>query len=294
MAIPSSNGRGRPRRSSTEAKRRLAQLEREQFEDALFRQIQRAGLELPERQARLVPDRALRFDFAWPARLLACEVDGGLHSGGRHVRGAGAERDAEKYSLAAIEGYRVLRVSTAMVTDGRALGFVRRALAWRGVTNGEGLVATVEEQGPAPAWFEVVGRNGVRLRTNFYEDSPDGARFVAVLVDGEQVEWQAVESWADDPELTAAGLAALWRAAARGATGWSDDYGMELVFATATGALRADPDGAHVRVVEHDGTTADGGSTYWTSEEIAEDPVLCMGAILAAAGGGRAGRAVGS
>ena len=148
--------------------------------------------------------------------------------------------------------------------------------------------------GLEPAWFEVVGCNGARLRTNAYDDVPDGARFVAVLVAGEQVEWQAVESWADDPERSAAGLAALWRAAARGETDWSDDYGTELVFATATGALRAAPDGGHVRVVERDGTTADGGSAYWTSEEIAEDPVLCMGAILAAAGGGRAGRAVGS
>ena len=157
-----------------------------------------------------------------------------------------------------------------------------------------GVVTAIEEGGLEPAWFEVVGCNGARLRTNAYDDFPDGARFVALLAAGEQVEWQAVESWADDPERSAAGLAALWRAAARGETDWSDDYGTELVFVTATGALRAAPDGGDVRVVERDGTTADGGSAYWTPEEIAEDPVLCMGAVVAAAGGGRVGGTVGS
>ena len=71
-------------------------------------------------------------------------------------------------------------------------------------------------------------------------------------------------------------------------------YAGRPVFVTATGALRAAPDGEHVRAVERDGTTADGGSAYWTSEEIAEDPVLCMGAVVAAAGGGRVGGTVGS
>ncbi len=75
----------------------------------------------------------MRPGSACPLRTFAAGspayVDGGLHSGGRHVRGAGAERDAEKHSLAAIEGCRVLRVSTAMVRDGRALEYVRRALS---------------------------------------------------------------------------------------------------------------------------------------------------------------------
>ncbi len=90
------------------------------------------GLAEPERQAKLVPGRRFAFDLAWRDRLLACEVDGGLHSAGRHVRGVGAERDAEKYSLAAVHGYRVLRVSTAMVADGRAVELVRAALEWSG------------------------------------------------------------------------------------------------------------------------------------------------------------------
>ncbi len=136
MATPNSKSVVPRQSTPPDAKRRLARLEREQFEDALFHQIERAGLRVPERQVRLVPGRESRFDFAWPGQLLACEVDGGLHSGGRHVRGAGAERDAEKYSLAAVEGYRVLRVSTTTVADGRALEYARRALSWRDGASG--------------------------------------------------------------------------------------------------------------------------------------------------------------
>ncbi|MDA8289197.1 MAG: DUF559 domain-containing protein [Actinomycetota bacterium] len=120
----------RSARPPTAAQREARRLERERFEAALAAQIEQLGLPMPVRQARLVPGREFAFDFAWPDQRLACEVDGGLHSGGRHVRGAGAERDAEKYSLAAAEGYRVVRVSTGMVKDGRAVELVARALAW--------------------------------------------------------------------------------------------------------------------------------------------------------------------
>lgn len=56
------------------------------------------------------------------------EVDGGAFVAGRHSRGTGVERDAEKQSAAAILGYRVLRVTPAQVNDGRALSWIRQAL----------------------------------------------------------------------------------------------------------------------------------------------------------------------
>lgn len=77
-------------------------------------------------------DRDFRFDLAWPDRRLAVEVDGGTYSGGRHTRGAGYERDAEKGNEAAIKGWRVLHVTAAMVEDGRALDYVERLLGVRG------------------------------------------------------------------------------------------------------------------------------------------------------------------
>src|SRR5579871_3812123 len=93
---------------------------------ALFRSL---GLPVPAPEYRFAPPRRWRFDFAWPAHRLALEVEGGVWSGGRHVRGKGYERDCEKYSEAALRGWRVLRVTSGMVKDGRALALLSRAFA---------------------------------------------------------------------------------------------------------------------------------------------------------------------
>ena len=73
-------------------------------------------------------DRRWRFDFAWPIRKLAVEVEGGTWSGGRHTTGAGFEADCEKYNEATLLGWRVLRVTPHMIEDGRALVLIERAL----------------------------------------------------------------------------------------------------------------------------------------------------------------------
>ena len=102
-------------------------------EDALAWQVRVAGLPTPVREHRFDTIRRWRFDLAWIAPRLAVEVEGGIWTGGRHVRGAGYERDLEKYNAAAIAGWLVLRVTTAMVDDGRALAHVADALAARGI-----------------------------------------------------------------------------------------------------------------------------------------------------------------
>jgi very-short-patch-repair endonuclease len=86
------------------------------------------GLPAPQTELRFAPPRRWRFDLAWPDRKLACEVDGAIWTQGRHTRGAGVERDMEKYNAAALDGWRVLRVSTGMVRDGRALKVLEAAL----------------------------------------------------------------------------------------------------------------------------------------------------------------------
>ena len=52
-----------------------------------------------------------RFDFAWPAVQVAVEVEGGVWSGGRHVRPAGFLEDVRKYNIAAMMGWTVLRAT---------------------------------------------------------------------------------------------------------------------------------------------------------------------------------------
>lgn len=85
----------------------------------------------PLREYRFAPPRNWRFDFAWPEQMLAVEVEGGTWNGGRHTRGDGFERDCTKYNEAALAGWRLLRFTTSMVTDGRAIAVIERALSER-------------------------------------------------------------------------------------------------------------------------------------------------------------------
>jgi len=64
------------------------------------------------------PVRKWRFDFCWPERKLALEIEGGAFVGGRHTRGAGYEKDIAKYNEATALGWRVLRATTGMVKRG--------------------------------------------------------------------------------------------------------------------------------------------------------------------------------
>lgn len=80
----------------------------------------------PVRQFRFCA-RRWTFDFAWPELNLAVEVEGGTWTQGRHSRGSGFARDAEKYNAAALLGWRVFRCTTAMVRSGEALRLIRVA-----------------------------------------------------------------------------------------------------------------------------------------------------------------------
>jgi len=73
-------------------------------------------------------ERRFRFDWAWPEQKVALEMEGGVWTRGRHTRPQGYERDCEKYSLAAILGWRVIRVTPRMLEDGRALELLLLAL----------------------------------------------------------------------------------------------------------------------------------------------------------------------
>jgi hypothetical protein len=100
-------------------------------------QLEQAGIPF-EAEYRFHPSRKWRADFrveddmTWPfpSRYILVEIDGGafIPGGGRHSRGAGVEKDAEKQSAAAILGYRVIRATPHQVEDGRCLAWIRQAL----------------------------------------------------------------------------------------------------------------------------------------------------------------------
>lgn len=96
---------------------------------ALLWQCKAAQLPEPVSEYRFHPERRWRFDLAWPAHKVAVEVEGGSWTQGRHTRGLGFELDLIKYAEAALLSWIVLRVTPGMVSDGRALSLVERAIA---------------------------------------------------------------------------------------------------------------------------------------------------------------------
>ncbi len=93
------------------------------LEDYFAWAMEHAGLPLARREFKFARKlgRKWRFDFAWPERMVAAEVEGGTWVQGRHVRPQGFEKDCEKYNAAAVLGWRVVRFTAAMVRDGRAV-----------------------------------------------------------------------------------------------------------------------------------------------------------------------------
>ena len=82
----------------------------------LWRALAPGDLPGPVPEYRFHPTRRWRFDWCWPDRRVAAEIDGGQWTagGGRH----NTDRDRQKLNTAAALGWRVLRFShTALETD---------------------------------------------------------------------------------------------------------------------------------------------------------------------------------
>jgi hypothetical protein len=63
-----------------------------------------------EEEYRFDASRRWRFDLAVPAYKVAIEFQGGIWTGGRHVRGYGVMNEAEKILAAAAQGWVVIPV----------------------------------------------------------------------------------------------------------------------------------------------------------------------------------------
>lgn len=69
------------------------------------------GLPLPVEEFRFHPTRKWRFDLCWPAAKVALEIEGGVWTNGRHVRGTGYLNDIQKYNAAVLLGWKVFRTT---------------------------------------------------------------------------------------------------------------------------------------------------------------------------------------
>lgn len=80
------------------------------------------------KEYRFAPDRRFKADYALPQIKVLVEVEGGVFTNGRHVRGTGYVSDLEKYNLAALLGFRVYRFTPKQVKSGEAMRFLKKAV----------------------------------------------------------------------------------------------------------------------------------------------------------------------
>lgn len=80
------------------------------------------------KEYRFHPTRKWRFDYAIPSHLIALEVEGGVWTGGRHIRASGFLGDMEKYNNAALLGWRVFRTTPNNLYSNKTLDMVKNAL----------------------------------------------------------------------------------------------------------------------------------------------------------------------
>ena len=81
-----------------------------------------------EKEYRFHAERLWRFDYAFPQHKIALEVEGGVHTGGRHIRPKGFLGDMEKYNAAAVLGWRVLRCTPSTLTTTTTFELIENAI----------------------------------------------------------------------------------------------------------------------------------------------------------------------
>jgi hypothetical protein len=59
--------------------------------------------------------RRFHFDFAWPEKKVAVEIEGGVWINGGHTRGLIFTSNCEKYNLAIFDGWAVFRLTPAQI-----------------------------------------------------------------------------------------------------------------------------------------------------------------------------------
>ena len=88
--------------------------------------LETLGIEKPATEYHFHKTRRWRFDFCFVKSKLALEVEGGVWTNGRHVRGSGFIKDMEKYNEATILGYHLLRVTPDEMLNGMAVFLIER------------------------------------------------------------------------------------------------------------------------------------------------------------------------
>ena len=88
------------------------------------------GIPKPILEHRFDLKRRFRFDIAWLDKKVALEVEGGIYrkGGGAHSGITAQLRDIEKYNLATVQGWRVLRVEPKNLLKTETFEMVKKCL----------------------------------------------------------------------------------------------------------------------------------------------------------------------
>ncbi len=92
---------------------------------------QQSGLPMPTLEYRFAQDAMQRMwsaDFAWEEHRVALECDGGLYTGGGHVRGRHVEDTHDKQNAYAVLGWRVLYCTPKKLNTEATIALVRHTL----------------------------------------------------------------------------------------------------------------------------------------------------------------------
>lgn len=84
----------------------------------------------PVKEHLFHPTRKWRFDYAFLDSKIALEVEGGVHTGGRHIRPRGFLNDMEKYNTAATMGWRVLRTTPNGLRTFKTIEMIKEAMEY--------------------------------------------------------------------------------------------------------------------------------------------------------------------
>lgn len=112
--------------SSKKGKRNIKSVP-SKLEETLMLHIRAMEIQIPKREYYFDKGRKWRADFAWPAKKLLVECEGGINQGthaGRHIRPEGFQNDCEKYNAAALSGWCVLRFTMKEIKSGNAAAMI--------------------------------------------------------------------------------------------------------------------------------------------------------------------------
>lgn len=93
-----------------------------------FSDVERWESDYQERYAKSKRSKRYRADFAHLASRTLIEIQGGTFNRGRHVTGSGYERDARKFNLAMVSGWKVFLLTSQTAKDSSALQMIAASI----------------------------------------------------------------------------------------------------------------------------------------------------------------------